>query len=50
MASGEAETVMLAVLFADKLLEEDELVIWVTVMVEEPAVVNPVAVKRPVPA
>jgi hypothetical protein len=49
---GEAIIVIVAVLFADKVLEQDvdELVICVTVIVEAPAVVKPVAVKVPVPA
>jgi hypothetical protein len=48
---GEAVTVIVAVLFADKVLEQDnELVICVTVIVDEPAVVKPVASKVPVPS
>jgi hypothetical protein len=51
MADGDAVTVIVAALFADKVLEQDEaLVSCVTVIVDEPAVVNPVAVKVPVPA
>jgi len=50
MATGLALTVMLAELFADKLVEPQLLAIAVTVMVEEPAAVNPVAVNVPVPA
>jgi hypothetical protein len=51
MAAGEAETVKFAVLFADKLVvHKNEFLKAVTVMVEGPAVVKPVAVKVPVPA
>jgi hypothetical protein len=51
MATGDVVTVIVAVLLADNVLEqEDELVSWVTVIVDDPAVVNPVAVKVPVPA
>ena len=47
---NKALTVMVAVLFADKILEQVPFENDVTVMVDDPAVVNPVAVKVPVPA
>jgi hypothetical protein len=52
IAAGDSVTVISAVLFDDKVLEQDvdELVICVTVIVEAPAVVKPLAVKVPVPA
>jgi phosphoribosyl-dephospho-CoA transferase len=51
MAAGDAVTVISAVLFADKLVvHKDEFLKAVTVIVEDPAVVKPVAVKVPVPA
>jgi hypothetical protein len=52
MATGKLLTVIVAVLLEDKVLEQDvdELVICVTVIVEDPAAVKPVAVKVPVPA
>jgi hypothetical protein len=51
MAAGDSVTVISAVLLADKLVEhKDEFLKAVTVMVDDPAVVNPAAVKVPVPA
>jgi hypothetical protein len=50
-ATGNAFTVIEAVLLDDKfVIQDDELVILVTVIVDDPAVVKPVAVKVPVPA
>jgi hypothetical protein len=51
MAAGDSVIVISAVLFADKLVvHKDEFLKAETVMVEDPAVVKPVAVKVPVPA
>ncbi len=51
MATGRLKMFIVAVLLADNVTEqEDELVICVTVIVDDPALVNPVTVKVPVPA
>jgi hypothetical protein len=50
MATGDAVTVILAVLLADKVLEQVPFDIDETVIVEAPAVVSPVAVNVPEPA
>ena len=50
MATGRLLTFIVAVLFADNVVMQDELVSCVTVIVDVPAAVNPVAVKVPVPA
>ena len=42
--------VSVAVLLADKLLEQSPFEIDVTVIVEDPSIVNPSAVKVPVPS
>jgi len=50
MATGDVVTVIVAVLLADNVLEQVPFKNDVTVIVDDPAVVNPVAVKVPVPA
>ena len=50
MATGDVVTVIVAVLLADNVIEQVPIENDVTVIVDDPAVVNPVAVKVPVPA
>ena len=50
MATGDELTVIVDVLLADNVLEQVPFENDVTVIVDDPAVVNPVAVKVPVPA
>jgi hypothetical protein len=49
IATGDELTVIVAVLLADNVLEQLPFENDVTVIVDDPAVVNPVAVKVPVP-
>jgi len=50
IATGDVVTVIVAVLLADNVLEQVPFENDVTVIVDDPAVVNPVAKKVPVPA
>jgi hypothetical protein len=50
MATGNEFTVIVAVLFADKILGQVPFEKDVTVIVDDPAVDKPVAVKVPVPS